>query len=210
VKLVQPVTLSCLRAHFSGRETIMKRLAFLAAMAILGIGLTLAQNTKPSSDPSNSSNASSQAQSPTSTPDHEKAPDAVPSSNRHRNQREPSPSAAPDTTVRDQQSSTMSTPDAAGQNNTQPSPSAMGTTGSTPARSEPKQPATMPQNETPPDQQPNSSTAPAAASPHAELAPTPAARAVSTHTPDPGTCMNPAALQTSADGGESSNPPPCR
>ena len=189
----------------------MKRMIYLTAMALLGIGLTLAQNTKPSSDPSNSSNTSSQAQSATSTPDsNEKASDAGPSAHRHRDQGEPSTSAVPDPTVRDQQSSTISTPDAARQNNNQPSP--MGTTGRSPATSdqmsEPKKPATFPQNGTPPDQQRDSSTGPDAASPHAEF--TPPARAVSTHTPDPGTCMNPAALQTSADGSESSNAPHCR
>jgi hypothetical protein len=193
----------------------MNRLAYLAAMALLGVGLTLEQNTKPSSDPSNSSNTSSQAQSATSTPNStEKAPDAVPSPNHRRDQGEPSTSAVPDPTVRDQQGSTMSTTDAAGQNNSQPSPSTMGTTGSTPATSDqtskPKRPATMLQNGTPPDQQPNSSTGPDAASPHAELTPTPATRAASTHTPDPGTCMNPAALPASADGSPPNNTPRCR
>jgi len=189
----------------------MKRMIYLTAMALLGIGLTLAQNTKPSSDPSNSSNTSTQAQSATSTPDSkEKAPDAGPSAHRHRGQGEPSTSAVPDPTVRDQQSSTISTPDAAGQNNNQPS--TMGTIGSSPATSdqmsEPKKPATLPQNGTPPDRQPNSSTGPDAASLHTEF--TPPARAVSTHTPDPGTCMNPAALQTTADGSEPNKTPPCR
>ena len=68
---------------------------------------------------------------------------------------------------------------------------------------------TAPQNTPSPDQQPNPSTQPDATTPHAALLQTPAARAVATHTPDPGTCMNPASLQTSGDG-TAVAPPPCR
>jgi FtsZ-interacting cell division protein ZipA len=189
----------------------MNRLAYLAAMALLGIGLTLAQNTKPSSDPSNSSNTSSQPQSDNSAPQ-ASGKDQIDagSAKRHRNGSASSKDAVPDPTIHDQQGSTTSTTDPSGQSNRQPSTSTMGTAGSTPGTPEQKQPATMPQNGTPPDQQPNSSTGPDTATPHAALLQTPAARAVSTHTPDPGTCMNPAALQTAADGTQPSNAPRCR
>ena len=183
----------------------MIRLALLTAMALLGIGLLLAQNTqstKPLSDQSNSSNASTQQQSsePT-TPNKEQQSGALPNHEAgQQGKGDPAHQGLPDTTVRDEQKSTTSTTGAAGQDNNQPSPSTMGTTGSTPGASEPPQTQTAPQNATPPDQQPNPSTQPDAATPHAQLMQTPAARAVATHTPDPGTCMNPAALQTSADG----------
>jgi hypothetical protein len=186
----------------------MKRLAYLTAMALLGIGLTLAQNTqntKPSSDPSNSSNNANQAQSATSQTGDNSA--TAPGANR-RHKQKPSQSAVPDPTVRDQQSSTNSANDASGQKSNQASPSTMGTTGSTPAPEE-KQPATIPQNGTSPDQQPNSTTGPDTATPRAQLLPTPAARAAATHTPDPGTCMNPAAMEVSADGSQAVAPP-CR
>jgi cytoskeletal protein RodZ len=52
-------------------------------------------------------------------------------------------------------------------------------------------------------QQPNSSSSPSSPQPQAYPTQTPAARAAATHTPDPGTCMNPAALQAAENG----NPP---
>ncbi len=190
----------------------MKRMAYLTAMALLGIGLTLAQNTqstKPSSDPSNSSNNASQAQSDNSTPQQgEKDPMDAPTAKRH-GSGATSRSAVPDPTVQDQQSGADSANDASGQKTSQPSPSTMGTTGSTPAMPDEKQPATTPQNDTSPDQQPNSTTGPDTATPHAQLLQTPSARAVATHTPDPGTCMNPAALESMADGNQPAAAP-CR
>jgi len=74
--------------------------------------------------------------------------------------------------------------------------STMGTTGNTPATQEPTPPGTRPLTGTATDQQPNPSTNPSSPSPAAVLLQVPAARAAATHTPDPGTCMNPAALQT--------------
>jgi spore germination protein GerM len=59
----------------------------------------------------------------------------------------------------------------------------------------------------PSDQQPSSSTS--QTSSQAYLAQTPAARAVATHTPDPGTCMNPAALQAAENGNQPRPGPPC-
>ncbi len=191
----------------------MKRLAYLTAMALLGIGLTLAQNTtqstKPSSDPSNSSNNASQAQSDNSTTQRsEKDQIDKPGAKQH-GSGESSKDAVPNPTINDQQSNASSASDASGQKTGQPSPSTMGTTGSTPPAQDDKQPPAEPANATPPDQQPNSSTGPGTASPHAELLQTPAARAVATHTPDPGTCMNPAALESSADGTQPAAAP-CR
>ena len=188
----------------------MNRLALLTAMALLGLGFTLAQNTqstKPLSDQSNSSNVSPQSQSsaPTTRGKDEGA-GALP--NHREQQSDKSQTRVPDPTVEDRQSSTPSTTGAAGQDNNPPSRSTMGTTGSTSGASEPTQPQTRPQTGASPDQQPNPSTQPDATAPHAELLQTPAARAVATHTPDPGTCMNPAALQTSGDG--TAAPPPCR
>jgi hypothetical protein len=182
----------------------MKRLAYLTAMALLGIGLTLAQNTqstKPSSDPSNSSNNTNQAQSDNATPQQgEKDQIDAPSAKR-RGSSESSKDAVPNPTVQDQQNDSNSAGDASGQKTNQPSPSTMGTTGSTPPSADDKQPpASEPGATPPPDQQPNSSTGPGTVSPHAALMQTPMARAVATHTPDPGTCMNPEALETTADG----------
>jgi hypothetical protein len=182
----------------------MKKLIYLTVVALLGIAFTLAQNTqstKPSSDASNSSNVSSQAPASSQADDQDQAP-----SPQQLKKPGESKQAVPDPTVRDQQGKTPSTTGASG-SNAQPSPSTMGTTGSTPA--EPVQPSTSPQNATPPDQQPNSTTGPASASPHAELMQTPAARAMRTHTPDPGTCMNPAALETATEGSQQPQQP-CR
>ena len=175
----------------------MKRLVCLTAMALLGIGLLLAQNTKPSSDASNSSNSSSQTQSGTAPQQGEETQVQTPGA-KHRQRDHTGQSTVPDPTVRDQQNSTTSNTGVSGQTNNPASRSTMGTTGSTPATPEQSQPSTTPQNGTSPDQQPNA-TAPA---PHAYLLQTPAARAAATHTPDPGTCMNPAVLQTNADGSQ--------
>jgi len=170
----------------------MDRLAYLAAMALLGIGLTMAQS-KPSSDPSNSSNPT-QTQSDTGTPS------GRTSHGRHKGDRS---GTLPSPVVTDQQNSTTNTTGASGQN-PQPSNSTMGTTGSTPGTPDQRQQenpaATVPQTAPPADQQPNLSSSPNA-SPHAEILQTPATRAAATHTPDPGTCMNPAALE----GGQGNN-----
>ena len=201
----------------------MTRLALLTAMALLGIGLLLAQNTsstKPLSDQSNSSNASAQSQSsePT-TPSKDEQSGTLPNHQAGRQGKgNPEHEALPNTAVQDEQNSTTTTTGAAGQNNTPATPSTMGTTGNTPGASEPPQqntaapgatePKPAPPSTSSPDQQPNPSTQPDATTPHAELMQTPAARAMATHTPDPGTCMNPAALQTGADGTPAA--PPCR
>ena len=180
----------------------MTKLLYLAAMALLGLGLTVAQNTSPQSDTSNSSKT---AQTQNSTTPNRAKPTPGHTDPGTTNQSRPSENATPNTTVQDQQNSTTSTTGATGQNDTQPSTSTMGTTGSTaePESSEPaNKGATVPQNGTTPDQQPNSSTNPTP-TPHLvmksqNLNSTPAARAIATHTPDPGTCMNPAALDGQA------------
>lgn len=170
----------------------MTKIVYLAAMALLGLGLTMAQNTSPASDSSNSSKPA-QTQSGTATPgsaDSSHANRKVPA--RHRSQQDQE-QKVPDTTVRDQQSSTTSTTGVSGENKSQPSKSTMGTTGSTPATEENRQ--AEPQNGPPTDQQPNSSSSPTTpAPPQMVMNSTPAARAAATHTPDPGTCMNPAAM----------------
>ena len=189
----------------------MTRLALLIAMALLGIGLLLAQNsqsTKPLSDQSNSSNVSPQQSSEPATPSKERQAGTAPDHQAGQQRKgDPAHQGLPDAAVRDEQSSTPATTGAAGQDSNPASPSTMGTTGGTPGASEPPQQQAAPQSGTP-DQQPNPSTQPDATTPHADLLQTPASRAVATHTPDPGTCMNPAALQTSADG--TAAPPPCR
>lgn len=135
----------------------MDRLAYLAAMALLGIGLTMAQNAKPNSDPGNSSNSSMQSQSSASgTAD---------------------TGQIPATTARHHRTATGSataTPDSVQQANKSPA---------------------IPQN---------------SAAPHAALTQGPAARAAATHTPDPGTCMNPDALQTTENGVQTNTGSPCR
>jgi hypothetical protein len=170
----------------------MTKLFYLAAMALLGLGLTMAQNTTPASDSSNSSRPN-QAQSSTAndstTTSHSDS--KVPARNHRQSDR--TDQRVPNTTVQDQQSSTTSTTGASGQNNTTPSTSTMGTTGSTP---DDEHPAPI-RNGTSTDQQPNSSSSPTP-TPHAMLNATPATRAMATHSPDPGTCMNPVALQTGA------------
>jgi hypothetical protein len=173
----------------------MDRLAYLAAMALLGIGLTMAQNSKPNPAPGNSSNSSVQAQSSTSTSS-EQPPAKVP---RHHQTTADSQSNVPDTTVQDQQGSATS--------------STTGTSGSATAPDSTDQAnksATIPQNSAPVDQQPNSLTGPSPAAPHTALTQGPAARAAATHTPDPGTCMNPAALQAGEVNGQTNTSSPCR
>jgi hypothetical protein len=76
------------------------------------------------------------------------------------------------------------------------------TTGRTASTNEPRSTA-------PPVQQPNFPTRPTAPQSQAYLTQTPAARAVATHTPDPGTCMNPAALQAAENGSQPRPGAPC-
>ena len=97
----------------------------------------------------------------------------------------------PDTTIRDQQHSTTSSTGASAQNNNAPSPASRGTSSNPPE-------ATVPSN-----------TSPSSPPPQASLTQTPAARAAATHTPDPGTCMNPAALEPGANGAPRRPVPPC-
>ena len=204
----------------------MTKLAYLAAMALLGIGMTLsplcanngrdggpetlaqnAQSTKPSADQSNSSSPAGQAQSGSSSTD-----DSQATPQRHHRKGEPSQSAVPDTAVRDRQNSTTSTTGAAGQDNSQAPTSKMGTTGDTPAtgeRAPEDKRQTVPQNASPTDQQPNTTSSPSAPSPQARLLQTPGARATATHTPDAGTCMNPAALEVPQNGAGAHPDPHC-
>src|ERR1044071_3996507 len=108
----------------------MDTMAYLLAMALLGIGMTLAQSgqsAKPSSDPSNSADSTVQTQNGPATEQPQTAP-------RRRRKDKTGESSVPDSTIRDQQSSTTSTTGAAGEDNTSASPSTMGTTGSTPDR----------------------------------------------------------------------------
>ena len=188
----------------------MTKMLYLAAMALLGLGMTMAQSTTPTSDPSNSSKP---AQTQNGAASNSGAADSSQTtgkpSARHQHQANRRQDKVPDPTVRDQQSSTTSTTGASGQNSGTPSTSNMGTAGSNP---EPEN--TPPANRTgeqpggePTDQQPNSSSPPS--QPHLVMNSTPGARAAATHSPDPGTCMNPASLQTSEAGGTtmpSSNP----
>lgn len=182
----------------------MTKLVYLAAMALLGLGLTMAQDPSPQSDSSNSSKTA-QTQTAT-TPNHTKpmqgADRGMAGESHHSSE-----NSAPDTTVQDRQNSTTSTTGASGQSDTQPSKSTMGTTGNTPDSENPEpgnRGTTVPQNGVPADQQPNSSANPTP-TPHLmmnsqQLNSTPAARAVATHTPDPGTCMNPASVDGQSAG----------
>lgn len=166
----------------------MTKLAYLAAMALLGLGLTAAQN---SSTPSDSSNSSKPSQNGAATGTSKSGvPDQAPTGNKKSRRQ----TGLPDTTVRDHPSSTPSTTGASGQSDTQPSNSTMGTSGSTPGTDNPQPSdngASTPQSGSPTDQQPNSSSSPIAPNSHL-MNKTPGARAMATHTPDPGTCMNPA------------------
>lgn len=175
----------------------MTKLAYLAGMAILALGMTMAQNT---STPSDSSNSSKAGQTGTASRDGA-SNGGAPRQNSAANDKRRPQSGVPDATVRDQQSSTTSTTSVAGQTDSRPSsPSTMGTTGSTPGTEDavpPNHGSSNPQTGSPTDQQPNSSSSPTTPTPHLVMNQTPAARAVATHTPDPGTCMSPEAMQTS-------------
>ena len=181
----------------------MKGLTYFAAMAVLAAALIFAQSSTPSSDASNSSHSSAQSQNGSAGTGASNQNSCH--ANADRTQDPSSQNSLPDATIRDQQSSTTSTTGVSGQTN-QPSTSTMGTTGSTPGTAD-RTPernigADTPQTGTSTDQQPNSSTNPSSAPPQAYHNQTPAVRAVATHTPDPGTCMNPAALQTAQDGSQ--------
>ena len=179
----------------------MTKLLYLAAMALLGLGLTMAQSGTPASDSSNSSKPA-QAQGDTSTSSSTNSATRNPKRTQHAHGQR-SEEKVPDTTIQDHPSGTTSTTGASGQGNSTPSSSNMGTTGSNP---EPEK--TQPANHTgaqpggdATDQQPNASSSP---SPHhVALNSTPAARAMATHSPDPGTCMNPAAMDSNGNGSSS-------
>ncbi len=187
----------------------MTGLTYFAALAVLFAAMIFGQSStsNPSSDPSNSSK-SAQTQSSTNT---DQSGQNSHTTKGAKTPGQESQSGVPDTTVRDQQRSTTSTTGASGQNNQPPSTSTMGTssTGSDKMEGTEQEPSTQPQLNTPADQQPNSSTNPSS-TPQAYLIQTPAARAVATHTPDPGTCMNPAALQTASDGSQPQLSPNCK
>jgi hypothetical protein len=186
----------------------MQGLTYFAGMMVLFAAMIFGQSSPstPSSDPSNSSSSSAQSQDGISNPD--RPAQAQTNSGATKSQEG---TAQPDTTVRDQQNSTTSTAGANGESNTPPSSSNMGTSSNSNKKMEgtEQEPSTQPKDKAPRngnsvDQQPNSSSSPNSAPPQAFLIEGPAARAVSTHTPDPGTCMNPAALQ---DGQAGTNPP---
>ena len=81
----------------------MTKLLYLAAMALLGLGLTVAQNTSPQSDTSNSSKT---AQTQNSTTPNRAKPTPGHTDPGTTNQSRPSENATPNTTVQDQQNST--------------------------------------------------------------------------------------------------------
>ena len=179
----------------------MQGLTFFATAMVLFAAMIFGQSAPSTpSDQSNSSKSSAQSQNQTNS---DSSGRATGDKNRSRMHDRQSDSSVPDTTVRDQQHSTTSTTGVSGQNDAQPSPSTMGTTGRTPAANEPS--TTTP----PSDQQPNSSTSPSTLQPQAYLTQMPATRAAATHTPDPGTCMNPAALQTAENGAQPRPGPHC-
>ena len=195
------------------RRINMTKLLYLAAMALLGLGLTMAQNSSPPSDASNSSHSAQTQQNTTpGTANSQNSTEYNPSQSQqrgaghHRQQK-----GVPDTTIHDQQGSTTSTTGPAGENNTASPNSRMGTTGSTPTPdTEPANPgASTPQGGTPTDQQPNASSPPSTQNPHLVMKDTPGARAMATHTPDPGTCMNPVAVDSGQGQGTVKPGPNC-
>jgi hypothetical protein len=173
----------------------MNRLGYFSAIVLLSCGMAFAQSSAPSTDPSNSDKTSGQIQNGTSPPTGQASSGSAKNPKR---KTDASQDAVPDTAIDDQHNSTTSTTDVGAQND-RPSPSSkMGTTGSTPGTADetPKGNKTSTPPGTPTDQQPNSSTNPGTPPPQAmKMNMTPGARAVATHTPDPGTCMNSAALE---------------
>jgi len=199
---------------FSGKDReaiVMKRFGYLATLTILASGMMLAQTTAPSSDTSNSSNPAAQAQN------QQDNGTAQPKTGANTGSSTTAPNPAmPSTTINDQQSSTTSTTGVTEQNPEQPS-STIGTTGSTPPsppQSNPENPSpSVPQTSTSPDQQPNASSSPAVNPPQATTSSgtsgqTNGARAGATHTPDPGSRMNPKAVQRKPRNNSDQNPPP--
>jgi hypothetical protein len=179
----------------------MKKLVYLGAMAILGLSLTMAQNASTPSDSSNSSKSAQTGSAPSDGASNSGTADPTAPTATGKTSRRQHGNNLPDTTVRDQQGSTTSTTGASGQSDSRPSTSTMGTTGRTPgtekAAPEDKGSAN-PQSGTSTDQQPNSSSSPTTPTPHLVMNETPAARAVATHSPDPGTCMNPAVVASTS------------
>ncbi len=180
----------------------MKVLAYSACLAVLASGMLIAQNSKPASDPSNSTNASPQAQQNPSASDQSSA---ATRGARHKTRHQQN--SVPDTTIQDQQTSTTSTTGVAGENNTPSSSRSMGTTGRAPGTvgqaPAGNSGAISPQTGTSTDQQPNTSTSPSTPPPQAAST-SPGVRAAATHTPDPGTCMNPAAVDNGQTAGSAS------
>jgi hypothetical protein len=188
----------------------MTKLFYLAAMALLGLGLTMAQNASPASDPSNSSQQTPAQNTTDNKGVSSKAGRA--GRNSQSTDKPRSQDSVPDTTIRDQQNGATSTPGTSGQNNEQPATPSMGTTGSTPGAENPApedRRSAEPQGGSSTDQQPNSSSSPSTSTPHnMAMNTTPGARAMATHAPDPGTCMNPASLGTAQDPGAAPRPSP--
>jgi hypothetical protein len=198
----------------------MKKFAYLASLLMLGSGLMVAQTAKPESDSSNATQAQPQSKrttSPAKTPGSSGSNSGAASGS---DRTSPDSTAAPpDTTVRDQQSSTTDTTGTTRDSATQPQ-STMGTTGNTPATKDQNPPkkheGTLPSDgngSAPVDQQRNSSSSPSPQARRAtpDDAPLPTSSIVgdavartafmttapqrAPHTPDPGTQMNPQALQ---------------
>jgi hypothetical protein len=174
----------------------MTALTYFTATLVIAAAMVFAQSSPqaPSSDASNSAK-SGQSQNGSASVD--QSENGVNRPGQAAGTKPESQPTTPDTTIRDQQGSTTATTGADGQSNSHRSHS-MGTTGSTPGTDEPQQKgnhsATTPEGGSSPDQQPNSTTSPASPPPQAAMFQTPGTRAMATHTPDPGTCMNPAAF----------------
>ena len=171
----------------------MKGLTYFAAIAMLLAALIFAQSSSstPNSDPQQLQQ--NPVTHPAAKPDTNPAPEPE-----HRRGARGSKDL-PNTAVEDRQPSTTATTGAGQAEESGRSTPPMGTTGSTPGAEEQPQKrnqgGTTPDAGTPVEQQPNPSSNPDSTPPQAYVNMTPAARAVATHSPDPGSCMNPAALE---------------
>ncbi len=174
----------------------MTALTYFTATLVIVAAMGFAQSSPqaPSSDASNSAKA---GQSQNGSASADQSENGVNHPGRATGTKPEPQATPPDTTIRDQQGSTTSTTGADGQTSSHRSHSTMGTTGSTPGTDEPQQKgnhsATTPDSGSSPDQQPDT-TSPSSPPPQAAMLQTPGARAMATHTPDPGTCMNPASF----------------
>jgi hypothetical protein len=185
----------------------MIKLVYLAAMALLGLGLTMAQSGTPASDASNSSKpAQAQTGTASSSGTQDSGQHAGKAAGKRKQRADQPQNKIPDPTVQDQQSSTTSTTGAAGDNNSTAPSSSMGTTGSNPEpeSTTPADGKGQQRNGNSKDQEPNS-TRPMNPQPHLVMNSAPAARAAATHSPDPGTCMNPVALPSGASASHDPN-----